>query len=518
MAAAAYAIAAFAAPFGLLPRLAPPSFLARCFAAWLFTALILFFLDDQLSVLALAGFAILLLAPTAPVLRIAFFLVTAPCLPAYLQVYLPFPGINWLVMLTYYKVLVFFVLLPLLFQGMSRRESSGTFSAADACVVAYVGLSVVMVTASMGITAGPRFLIDQLLVLAVPYFVLSRLIRNPGDLDLCFRAILLASLILAAIAIMATLKQWDFYRFKEPPSVFLIPDVRSGLMRIAGTANTHSLGYHLAIGILVLEYLKKRLALGFLRLWLFRAMLLAGLLSTDSRGALLALLVAFLTYGIISIRSAGARRTMLASLVVVVVGTGLWLITTDDASSVDAYNSVGYRQLLLQVSVDHILSNPLFGDLHFMSDPKFSLLRQGQGIIDITNFYLQIALSFGLVGLALLIGIFAPTLFRLVGFVGALAANEEHAETRRMATIIISALVGWFVLVATTSDIALTFHLGLTLVALGRAITRFPHLQPKMTEKPVASAHGQLFRHRPGRAGNLCLKGKELPVAPHACG
>lgn len=494
IAAAAFAIFAISIPFGLLPRLASLPFLARCFAAWLLTALILFSVVDQMAVLALAGLVLVVLAPVDPVKRVCFFLVTAPCLPAYLQVYLPFPGINWLIMLTYYKVVVFFVLVPLLFRLTPSEPGGGAFSLADACVVVYVALSFMLVTASVGFTAGPRFLIDQILVFAVPYFVLSRVVRSEDDLEACFRAILLAALILAFIAIIATIKQWDFYRLHEPPSASNIPDFRSGFMRISATANTHSLGYHLVIGILLLECVKKPMQLGFARLWLMRCAMFAGLLSTDSRSSLLGLIVAFMVYGILVVRKPALRWAMLLAFLVMVVNASLWIFTTDDASSVDAYDSVGYRRLLYQVSVDHILANFLLGDLHFLSNPKFTVLVQGQGIIDITSLYLQIALAFGLIGLSIFIGVFAPTMWALLRRVAG-ATGEAAGEWRlRASAMTLSALVGWFLLIATTSDVALTLHLGLLLIALARAIIRFEatpveHVDTEISPWPSRGAH-----------------------------
>lgn len=486
VAASVFAIAGTAGPFALAPRLAPLSFLIRGLAVWVLTALVLFFIDDQVAVLGLAAVILFAFTPFDPVQRVGFFLVAAPCLPAYLQFPVPFPGINWLVLLTYYKVVVIIALASLMFRLPSREGNGASISLADVCLALYLGLTVILVTGSMGLSAGPRYLIDQMILFVIPYLVLSRVVRTPGDLDFCFRAILLVSLILASIAIVATVKQWDFYRFKEPPSVFLAPDTRSGLIRISTTLNTHSLGYHLAIGVLVLEYLKKSLGLGFVRLWLFRLMLLAGIMFTDSRGTMLGLAVAFCVYSVIMIRRSGVRWALLISLALSVVGAGIWLITTDDASSVDAYNSVGYRQLLLYISVQHILEHPILGDLGFWNDPAFNVLRQGQGIIDITNYYLLIGLSFGLVALGILALMYASIMRRLLGFVTrpAKTGSAEDDDVRQMSAIVLSALIGWLLLIATTSDVALTFHLGLVLVALGRAITRFAAVQPAEQRAP----------------------------------
>ena len=493
---AVYAIVAAASAFALVPRIASISFLVRCFAVWASSALILFFVDGQGAMLTMAAVMLVLLIPLDPVQRIAFFLVAAPSLPDYIQVYLPFPGINWLILLTYYKVVVIVLLMPLLLRVVTGKGNAGGFSLADTCAVLYIAFSVLLVTASLGFTAGPRFLIDQLIVLGVPYFVLSRLVRSQADVEFCLRAILLVCLILAAVALLSTLKQWDFYRFKEPASVFVIPDVRAGFIRIEATANTHSLGYLLAIGILLLEYLKSSMRLGFIKVWLLRGMLLAGLLTTDSRGALLGLVVAYAVYGVITVRKPGMRWTLLISLAAAVIGMGFWLVTTRDAATLDTYDTIGYRQLLLQVSIRHILEHPIIGDLGFFNDPSFAVLRQGQDIIDITNFYLQVALSFGLVGLALLGGVIVPTMRALMRL--AMGASAVSDETRRLSAVIFAAVSGWLLLAATTSDVALTFHLGLMLVALGRGLTRIEAAQavsaPAPAVAPPLRAIGHLRR------------------------
>lgn len=498
----AYAIAGFSAPFALVPRIATPSFLARCLAVWFLTALILFFMNDFLIVLIFSGLVLAMLAPADSVQRTCFFFVAVPSLPVYLQVALPFPGINWLIMLTYYKVVVLVVLGPLLFRPRPQEQQGG-YSVADTCVVLYIILTVVLVTVAMGFTAGPRFLIDQLLLLAIPYFVLSRFVRSSEDLELCFRAILLVSLMLASIAIVATLKQWDFYRLKEPLTVFIIPDIRSGLIRIAATANTHSLGYHLAIGFLFLEYLKKPLQLGIVRLWLFRGMFLAGIMSTDSRGAMLSLAVALFVYFVVMIRKPAVRWAMLISLTCIMIIGGVWLVTMDDATGVDPYNSVGYRQLLLEIGIQHVLQYPVFGDLFFLKDPSFAPLRQGQGIIDITNFYLQIALCFGLAGLFLFGMAFIPTLWKLMRVISRSAgsSSDDRQNLRRMSALILSASLGWFVLIVTTSDVALTLHLGLMLITLGCAVVRFEasrsEFVAQQADRRSLSMRGLAYRIRP---------------------
>ena len=62
-------------------------------------------------------------------------------------------------------------------------------------------------------------------------------------------------------------------------------------------------------------------------------------------------------------------------------------------------DTVEYRQELFETSWALIKQNPLFGNPFVALDMEN--LRQGQGIIDLVNGYLQVALYYGLVGLAL---------------------------------------------------------------------------------------------------------------------
>jgi hypothetical protein len=77
--------------------------------------------------------------------------------------------------------------------------------------------------------------------------------------------------------------------------------------------------------------------------------------------------------------------------------------------SVDS-GSVTYRQQLIEVSVGLVWQNPFFGNpyaLHHMES-----LRQGQGIIDLVNVYLSVAIFSGIVGLFFfLIPVLLPTVY-----------------------------------------------------------------------------------------------------------
>ena len=70
--------------------------------------------------------------------------------------------------------------------------------------------------------------------------------------------------------------------------------------------------------------------------------------------------------------------------------------------------TVEYRQHLVETSWRLIQQNPLLGNPFVLLDMEE--LRQGQGIIDVVNGYISVALFYGLIGLALYVGALALAL------------------------------------------------------------------------------------------------------------
>ncbi len=64
----------------------------------------------------------------------------------------------------------------------------------------------------------------------------------------------------------------------------------------------------------------------------------------------------------------------------------------------------GYRYRLFVVSMDVIKSNFLFGNLSALDDPRMDVLIQGEGIVDIVNSYIWLALFYGMLAVVLFLG------------------------------------------------------------------------------------------------------------------
>jgi O-antigen ligase len=503
IAALAYSWASHGLAFVLMPWSVPLGLRLRTITLWAFAALLLYFLQDWFVVLLLIAVTTVLLSPIDPVHRAAFFLVAAPALPSYLVAPLPFPGLNYLLELTQYKMAAIVLLLPLLVMrryGALRRPG---FSVLDGALLFYIVYTALVVAVYVNLTMGLRHFVDLMVTFMLPFLVLRYAVKQIDDIETFFKAFLVVSIFLAAIALVSTAKQWDFYTLVQPTTVFSVPDFRAGFVRIQAVANTHSLAYHLAAALLLLEYLKGPMNIRWVHLMVLRFAFVAGAFFTNSHGAYVGFFVAWVAYRLFLIRSNALRTVLIVYLTMGAVLAGMWLLygSTD---KVDTYGTFSYRQELFRIGFNYVLQVPLFGDYDFYRNPVFQPLRQGQGIIDITNLYLQILLHYGFLGGVPFFAVMVAPIFALLSMVYRLNAkgsenaiapklaagrqlgivqpherprrtvtkpeDEAVARWRRMAAVLVGVQVGWLIYIATTSHVALTVHIGLVFAAFGCAL------------------------------------------------
>src|SRR5262249_9626620 len=112
---------------------------------------------------------------------------------------------------------------------------------------------------------------------------------------------------------------------------------------------------------------------------------------------------------------------------------------------------VTYRQKLFENSIVVIERHPLFGTPDYRQTPEMLEMMQGEHIIDIVNTYLEIALSSGLIGLSLFVGIFVSILLRLRRMLKFRAVGDADFNTYVRASIAI--LIAMLAAIATCSSI-----------------------------------------------------------------
>lgn len=119
-------------------------------------------------------------------------------------------------------------------------------------------------------------------------------------------------------------------------------------------------------------------------------------------------------------------------------------IGVTDAGNVD------YRQRLFDASVLVIRQNPWFGGGNYIGELAALGMVQGEGIVDLVNTYLAVALSQGLVGLGLFVGVFAAAGLGL--FVAWLRVGVD-SELHRLGRAMLAALAAVLTMITTMSPI-----------------------------------------------------------------
>jgi O-antigen ligase len=318
----------------------------------------------------------------------------------------------------------------------------------------------------------------------LPYYVASRWPRDLAAFRDALTAFAAAALILAAVAVFEFAKRWLLYTPLEDAlgvewgMLNYLERGDSVLRAQASTGHPIILGYVLAVAGGFVLYLRQSLPATAARNCA-AALLAAGLIAAMSRGPWVGaavIVLAFLATGAHAperlARLGFAALCLLPFLMVSPAGKAI-LDYLPFVGTLEAEN-VAYRERLFQVSMEVVLDHPFFGTFDFMQLPVMQQLRQGQGIIDIVNSYLQVALASGLVGLALFCGFFSAVGFALLKAMR--AAGGKTDETYLLGQALLATLLGILVIIATTSSMDLVPVIYWSVAGLGIAYARLPAL------------------------------------------
>lgn len=328
------------------------------------------------------------------------------------------------------------------------------------------------------------FLIDILL----PYFVLSRACTTREMVRDAMASFALAAMVLACIAVFESLRSWLLFASIADNwgTLSLISYLRRGDSLRSQVTGGHSivLGYSLAIAFGFWLFLRSRVSAMSWQ-WLGLLTLVAGLGATWARGPWVGALAIVLLFQALGPNA--ARRSLKTLTLLALVG-GIFLLTPWAPGVVDRLpfignddeGSVGYRQQLAALSWLLIQQHPFFGTLDFMKNMEE--LRQGEGIIDLVNAYAGIALSFGLVGLALFAGLFGVIATRCFRAVRRLATIDPALSS--MGANLLACVGGGLMMIATVglylSVAYLTWAVAGLTVAYARLVEResFADIEP----------------------------------------
>lgn len=393
-----------------------------------------------------------------PVALFFFLLFLIP--PAAVEI----PGfglMNYFFALNHVRLLALCVLLPAYFV-LRRRADTVPFGRTwpDKLLAANILLMCMLYLRETTVTDTLRQMLYLFIEVFLPYYVASRALKNLNDFKDALFGFVLAAMVLSLIGLFEFARSWLLYSaltgamgMPWDASSYL---TRGGSLRASvTTGQAIALGFVISVAIGFYLYLQEEVRSKLQRA--MGALLLAGgLFAPLSRGPWIgaaAMIVVFIGTGRKALKRLmllGAAGVLALPFLAIVPGGQKVLDLLPFIGTVEVEN-ITYRQRLIDNAVIVIQRNPWLGTFDYRSSPEMQSMIQGQGIIDIVNTYLGIALAAGLIGLALFVVFFISVLQGIRK--GMRAYPDKDNEGRRLGRALLATLVGILITIVTVSSI-----------------------------------------------------------------
>lgn len=359
--------------------------------------------------------------------KLALFLILLFAIPSYKE------KVSVLFTISFARELSLILLFPLLTRLLKTKYTPGLKKfgkiGSDKLIILYLGIVVSFYFRGLYAPVDPttfsegiRYGIYIFLEIFLPYYVASRYIKDFEQLTKIMLAFISICAIVGSIGVIEVAKSWLLYGdlnellgVQHAIKTYLN---RGGMIR-ASSSLDHSLilGMVMLIAIGFYIYISNLVQSKLLRMAGF-ALLILGFLSPLARGAWVGAFIMLIVY--FSIGKEKYRNITIIflaawfsiPLLAVIPGGQKVLDLLPFIGTVDKMN-VDYRSQLIEQSMLVIKKYPLFGTWDPIAEPEMQSLIQGEGIIDLVNYYIQITLYFGLLGLSALVGFFASVLMPL---------------------------------------------------------------------------------------------------------
>jgi hypothetical protein len=385
--------------------------------------------------------------------------------------------IRYFFAIDYVRLLSLVVLLPAALYLRKHQPADLTrLTPIDKVLIGYIVINLVIQLFALTFTSVMRNAFYAFIDIALPYYVVSRSLRDMRDFRDAVMSFAVAGTLVAVLGVFEFGKRWLLYNALDdalgaPWEYGDYLERGESLRAMVSTGQPIVMGYVMAVVVGAYLFLKKSVPNQAIW-WLGLGVLLAGEVVPLSRGpwvgGVVMLLVFILTgpNAMSQLGKFGALGLLAVPILIITPAGERILDYLPFVGTVDEGN-VTYRQILFDICIDIILANPLFGSSDFLL--YMESLRQGNGIIDIVNTYLIIALNSGLVGLGFFLGFFGMI---MAGILKGMRSLPKDGEEHLLGQALLGMLAGILVTIFTVSSITLVPVVYWAIAGLGFAFAR----------------------------------------------
>lgn len=431
--------------------------------------------------------------------RLCLFLFLMFAIPPF-RVDLRTGGTLWL-QVHHFRWLALLLLLP---AYLALRRTPGVIpfgrTLTDKFVAAYMALLfLVDFSNAPTLTSAVRNLVEVFLDIFLLYYVASRGLRTLGDYRDGLLCYVIAVLIMSPMAVFEVLRSWLLYASIE--GSMNLPFSGLGLMLRRGdgilraqvtSGQSIVLGYIMATALAFMVFVRPSFRQN--RQWLMVVVVLSlGLIAAMSRGpwvgaAGLAVVLLFTGARVQSRVGQALIAAMILLPVLLMTPQGQKMIDyLPFVGTVEAQN-VEFRARLLDVTLSVLSNFPFFGTWGIGYHPDLEQMRGGDGIIDMVNTYLAVALNMGVVGLTLFAAPFAITMGAIVRRLW-IEKKDRDSEWYRLGRGLLACLTAILITIGTVSSIVAVPQIYWVVVGLAAGYLRLPRPEAA-TEAAAAERRG----------------------------
>lgn len=322
----------------------------------------------------------------------------------------------------------------------TRQDRDSEPSTVNMLLVLFLTLMISIASRETNVTNWMRQAVATLCAYGIPTYVIGACLRSSAGRQTFLVTLAGLGCMISTTMIYESRVHWPLYASLEDKYGFvrtggLIVKFRGGAMRAYGPLDDATgAGFALVIMLAATLACQRFFKTGPIR-YIVPAIMMAGILAPQSRGALIGAGIVVLGYAFYRAGVVGAGKI---SLIFAPLAALYYAKSSIVGENSDAQGTSDYRQRLFTRGMEEFWHHPIVGQAMNRVVARMEDLRQGEGIIDFVNSYLYFALAAGIIGFAIFCVVeFAP----VVAMLARRTTLNARADTGSFAAFTFSALL-----------------------------------------------------------------------------